>query len=104
MTLYLIGPDVCNQGYGNFHEKVWITMVHPETRNMYHCPAYHFYEICIPLVNEPIRFYQIQSLNLSYPVKYIELVYLPWSPNWLQGKAAIAKSVKLLSSAFIPRY
>ena len=38
---------------------------------MYHCPAYHFYEMCIPLVNEPIRSYQIQSLkNLLVSIAY----------------------------------
>ncbi len=40
-----------------------VLMLDPESRDMYHCLAYRFYEICIPPVNEPIRSYQIHSLK-----------------------------------------
>ena len=39
-----------------------LLMLDPEPRDIYHCPEYRLYEICIPLDNKPIRPYRIQSL------------------------------------------
>ncbi len=61
-SAYLVG-----QGYANICKMVIIHVdgyyTCPYIRDMYHCPASHFFKIHIPLVNKPIGSYKIQSLN-----------------------------------------
>ena len=45
------------QGYANFCKMVSMVIVlvlDPESRDMYNCHPYQFFEICIPMCNDPM--------------------------------------------------
>ena len=96
-SAYLVNRVIANFQKNSMDEKY----MHP-SRDMYHCHTYidiglllwqrglianvklHFYEICIPLVNKPIRSYQIHSLKTTLFWVWLCPIYMDDHENIIQ--------------------